>query len=212
MRTENQIEDSSTKVISRRGFLRAAPGIFLVMATLFVGRLVDITSAQAQSITGVPDESAVTNAEASPVFGVKVPAGYRQWGLIAPLREAGQAGSPDRLYAILGNDIAMKAYQEGTLPFPDGTILIKRSWEQVPSTLDDDVLGGSQAFIPGRAAMIQVMIKDSKKYASTGGWGFGKWFMNGKPVSKAQHEACFECHESTEDVKNHDFVFTRYAP
>jgi hypothetical protein len=53
------------------------------------------------------------------------------------------------------------------------------------------------------------MVKDSKKYAATGGWGFGK-FMNGKPVSEAEHKACFACHEA--HVKNHDFVFTRFAP
>lgn len=53
------------------------------------------------------------------------------------------------------------------------------------------------------------MVKDSKKYAATGGWGFGQ-FVDGKPVDEAQHKTCFACHAAL--VKGHDFVFTRYAP
>jgi hypothetical protein len=56
--------------------------------------------------------------QGSPIFGVRIPAGYREWELIAVSHEAGL----DELRGILGNAIAMKAYQDGTLPFPDGTI------------------------------------------------------------------------------------------
>jgi hypothetical protein len=52
------------------------------------------------------------------------------------------------------------------------------------------------------------MVKDSKKYAATGGWGFAD-FKDGKPGSKELHETCFPCHAP---VKDRDFVFTRYAP
>jgi hypothetical protein len=52
------------------------------------------------------------------------------------------------------------------------------------------------------------MIKDGRQYASSGGWGFGR-FIDGKPVDLAQHETCFGCHEAR--VQNHDYVFTRYA-
>jgi hypothetical protein len=52
------------------------------------------------------------------------------------------------------------------------------------------------------------MVKDSKKYAATGGWGFAD-FTNGKPGNEALHKTCFSCHES---AKNRDYVFTRYAP
>jgi hypothetical protein len=53
------------------------------------------------------------------------------------------------------------------------------------------------------------MVKDSKKYAATGGWGFGR-SINGKPVGKAQHQTCFACHEAR--ASKNDFVFTRPAP
>jgi hypothetical protein len=52
------------------------------------------------------------------------------------------------------------------------------------------------------------MVKDSERYAGTGGWGFGR-FIDGVPVDEAQHETCFGCHEA--NVKNHDLVFTRFA-
>ena len=55
---------------------------------------------------------------------------------------------------------------------------------------------------------MQVMVKDSKKYAATGGWGFGD-FKDGKPGDEALHKTCFPCHETAKDC---DFVFTHYAP
>ena len=137
---------------------------------------------------------------ASPIFGVTIPSGYRQWQLVAPSHEAGQL---DELRGILGNEIAIKAYLDGTLPFPDGAILAKLAWKHVPLT------GISVAFVPGHTTTVQIMVKDSKQYASTGGWGFGR-FIDGKPVDEAQHRTCFPCHQAY--VKDHDFVFTRYAP
>lgn len=135
----------------------------------------------------------------SPIFGVTIPPGYRQWPLIAP----SHVPSFDELRGILGNDVAIKAYREGALPFPDGAILMKLAWKHVPSPEFDG------AFVAGPATSVQVMVKDSKKYAATGGWGFGK-FIDGKPVDAVEHHACFTCHAA--HVKNHDFVFTRFAP
>ncbi len=68
--------------------------------------------------------------EASPVFGVTIPDGYRQWELVAVAHEEGL----DELRGILGNGIAMQAYREGTLPFPDGAVLAKLAWKHVPSS------------------------------------------------------------------------------
>lgn len=138
--------------------------------------------------------------EVSPIYGVHLPEGYRKWELIAPALEAAPL---NELRAVVGNDIAVKAYQDGTLPFPDGTVLVKRAWKHVQSPEFES------ASIPGAATTVQVMVKDSQKYAATGGWGFGR-FVNGKPVDQAQHETCFACHQAR--VQNHDFVFTRYAP
>jgi hypothetical protein len=52
------------------------------------------------------------------------------------------------------------------------------------------------------------MVKDSTKYAATGGWGFAH-FMDGKPGDEAFMKTCFPCHEQ---AKARDLVFTRYSP
>ena len=131
--------------------------------------------------------------------GVTIPEGYRNWQVVAP----SQRDDKDEIRVILGNDIAMKAYRSKTLPFPDGAILAKLAWKRVKST------EFPKTFVPGVAPRIEFMVKDSKKYASTGGWGFGR-FVNGKPAGEQDHATCFPCHLA--NVKGHDFVFTRYAP
>jgi hypothetical protein len=136
---------------------------------------------------------------ASPIYGVTVPDGYRKWELIAPAQEAAPL---NELRAVLGNAVAIKAYRKATLPFPDGTVLAKLAWKHVPSPEFES------ASIPGGATTVQFMVKDSKKYAATGGWGFGR-FVDGKPADEAQHRTCYACHQAR--VKNHDLVFTRYA-
>jgi hypothetical protein len=146
--------------------------------------------------------------EASPIYGVTIPDGYRQWGVIAPSQEAGDL---DELRVIVGNGVAMKAVLDGKMPFPDGAILAKVAWKRLPSAVDDRALGHFQAFVPGRATTLQFMVKDSSKYASTGGWGFGRFdASDGKPHDAAEHRTCFACHSAF--ASEHDFVFTRYAP
>jgi hypothetical protein len=131
--------------------------------------------------------------------GVTIPKGYRNWSVVAP----SQRDDKDEIRVILGNSIAMKAYRSKQLPFPDGAILAKLAWKRVKSDEFD------KTFVPGEPQRIEFMVKNSKKYASTGGWGFGR-FVNGKPASEQDHATCFPCHQA--NVKGHDFVFTRYAP
>jgi hypothetical protein len=138
--------------------------------------------------------------QASPIYGVTLPDGYRDWELVAPSQET---GGLDELRTVVGNPAAIAAYRNDTLPFPDGTILVKLAFKRVQSS------DYPAAFVPGSATTVQVMVKDLKRYASTGGWGFGR-FIDGVPVGEAQHRTCFACHQA--HVQNHDFVFTRYAP
>jgi hypothetical protein len=63
--------------------------------------------------------SGQSEGDSSPIYGVKIPAGYRDWQLIA-VKQLHFAGKGEQLRAQLGNDIAIKAFKEGTLPFPDG--------------------------------------------------------------------------------------------
>ena len=140
-----------------------------------------------------------------PVFDVKVPAGYRDWRLISVAHEE---GNQNDLRAVLGNDIAIKAYREGKLPFPDGAIIARLAWNYVPSEENNKVFGRNQSFVAGTPTNVQFMVKDSAKYAATGGWGFAQ-FNDGKPVDAAGLSGCFACHVP---VKARDFIFTKYAP
>jgi len=155
--------------------------------------------------------SGQSDGDSSPIYGVKIPAGYRDWKLIA-VDQLLFAGKGEQLRAQLGNDIAIKAYKEGTLPFPDGSIVAAIHWTRVPSESNDKVLDGpfpgTQSFLVGSRVNMQFMVKDSKKYAATAGWGFAD-FTGTKPGSEALHETCFPCHAP---AKDHDYVFTRYAP
>jgi Cytochrome P460 len=139
------------------------------------------------------------------LFVTKIPQGYRDWKWISSAHEAGNLNS---LGALLGNDVAFKAFREGKLPYPDGTILAALHYRYVPSDENNKIFGQVQSFVPGDPTNIQFMVKDSKKYAATGGWGFGH-FANGKAGDAAFMKSCFPCHEK---AKATDFVFTRYTP
>jgi Cytochrome P460 len=152
--------------------------------------------------------SAKAEGEAAPVFGIRIYPGYRDWRLISVAHEEGNLND---LRAVLGNDTAIKAYRAGKLPFPDGTVIARLAWAYVPSEENDKAFGRRQSFVPGPQPewYLQFMVKDSKKYASTGGWGFAQFDKDGKPADAAMHKTCFPCHEP---AKASDFVFTHYAP
>ena len=142
---------------------------------------------------------------ATPPYVTTIPPGYRDWRLISVAHEEGNLNS---LGAMLGNDVAIKAYREGQLPFPDGTIIAALHYGHVPSKENNKVFGRVQSFVPGPPTNIQFMVKDSTKYAATGGWGFAT-FKDGKPADAASMKSCFPCHSK---AKATDLVFTHYAP
>ena len=150
-------------------------------------------------------ESGYADDDVTPVFVTKIPPGYRDWRLISVAHEEGNLHS---FAAILGNDVAIKAYRDGKLPYPDGTIIAALHYGHVPSEENDKVFGDPQSFVPGPPTNTQFMVKDSKKYASTGGWGFGHFNKDGTPGIDAQLKTCFPCHAKA----SRDLVFTRYAP
>ena len=155
--------------------------------------------------------SAQSEGDSSPIYGVKIPAGYREWKMIA-VAQLLVPGKTDQLRAQLGNDLAFNAFRDGKLPYPDGSMIAALHWTRVPSEDNDKVLAGpfpgAQSFVVGSRANVQFMVKDSKKYAESGGWGFAD-FKDGKAGDKALHETCFPCHKP---AKDRDFVFTHYAP
>ena len=133
--------------------------------------------------------------------------GYRDWRLISVAREE---GALDDIRAVLGNDIAIKAYRGAKPPFPEGTIIARLAWSYDASEENNATFGKKQSFVAGQPKNgVQFMVKDSVKYAATGGWGYSQ-FDDGKPVTdRAMLQSCYDCHLK---IKDRDFVFTRYAP
>ncbi|MEO8532693.1 MAG: cytochrome P460 family protein [Flavobacterium sp.] len=102
---------------------------------------------------------------------------------------------------IFGNDAAIKAIKEHqTNPWPDGVIFAKTAWKQKTAADGTSTAG---AFI-----QVEYMIKDSKKYADTKGWGWARWKGNDlKPYGEDVHfdQECISCHNP---VRHNDYVFT----
>ena len=174
------------------------------IALLLVAVVAMVCVVAATAPTSQPaDEAAAAISEG------KLPPGYRDWRLISVAREEGDL---DDIRAILGNDAAIKAYRDGTRPFPDGTIIARLAWAYLSSEENNKTFGKAQSFVAGPPKNgVQFMVKDLKKYASTGGWGYSQ-FDDGKPLTDASMlQSCFDCHQAVKD-RDRDFVFTHYAP
>lgn len=134
--------------------------------------------------------------------GIELPAGYRDWRVIASSHRTDN----NTLRVILGNDTAVAAARAGnTNPWPDGSILGKLVWKDATHP------AWEQATVPGEFVHAEFMVKDAAKYADTGGWGFARW----KGLDQVPHGAdagfvqeCFGCHTP---VKDNDYVFTHPA-
>jgi hypothetical protein len=129
--------------------------------------------------------------------GVEFLPDYKNWKAIS---------STDRfdnhtMRVILGNDVAVKAIAEGHInPWPDGSSFAKVAWFQQQ---DDKGLVHTGAFI-----QVEFMIRDSKKYAATAGWGWARWRGTDlKPYGKNADfsNECITCHLP---VRNNDSVYT----
>lgn len=121
---------------------------------------------------------------------------------MAPGGAVPRSGAAHELRVIVGNSIAIAAYRANTLPFPDGTVLVKLAWRRASSA------DFASATIPGDPTTVQIMVKNSKRYQTSGGWGYGR-FIDGKPADEAQHQTCFACHDAR--VRSRDYVFTHIA-
>jgi len=150
----------------------------------------------------------------------KIPPGYRDRRLIS----VAILGTPfNDIRAKLGNDLAISTFRETKIPFPDGAMIARLAWKQVQSQVNDNAFRQdpsaehlspaslqkllNTSFGAGPPTNVQFMIKDSKKYASTGGWGFFQ-FTNGR-LDHVVQSSCFACHAPERAT---DFVFTRYSP
>jgi hypothetical protein len=122
---------------------------------------------------------------------------YKSWRAISST----DRGDNGTMREILGNDIAVRAIASKQIqPWPDGAAFAKVAWQAVPD--------GHGVLHPGKFAQVEFMVKGKAKYASTAGWGFGRWLgPELKPYGKDAHLAseCVDCHTP---VRDNDFVYT----
>ncbi|MFU8856735.1 MAG: cytochrome P460 family protein [Deferrisomatales bacterium] len=134
------------------------------------------------------------------VTGVALPEGYRDWTAVAPSYRTDRG----HIRMMLANPTMTQAYRAGTLPFPDGSSIAKLVYQAAQTPEWDGAL------VPGKVVIVEIMIKDSRKYAEDGGWGFGRFGPDHRPVGDAElYRTCFPCHEA--NVVDQDYVFTRWA-
>lgn len=131
--------------------------------------------------------------------GIEIPEGYKDWRVIS----VSDRTDNNTLRVILGNDIAIAAARAGkTNPWPDGAILAKLAWKATTHP------HWAKATVPGDFVQAEFMVKDWKKFAATGGWGYARWKgMDQKPYGTDANFAqeCVTCHTP---VKGQDWVYT----
>ena len=143
---------------------------------------------------------------------------YETWQAIAPSMPDDEAGcgtspAPGCIKVIVGNAVMIKAHKDG-IPangksVPDGAMMAKIEWQKAR---DPALAYGT--FVPGALAEVAFMMKDSKRFPQTNGWGYATFKPDGSSDgwktfgdSPAFANTCHECHTL---VKDRDFVFTKY--
>ena len=138
--------------------------------------------------------------------------GYEGWQTVS-------ISQNEKLVAvILANPVMIKAYQSGIpgngKPFPDGSKMAKIHWN--PKKLETF----PSAMVPASLHDVDFMVKDSKRFADSGGWGWAVFVYDAKsdtfkpgdltatPPQGNDAKCGFACHTI---VKNRDYVFTEYG-
>jgi hypothetical protein len=162
-------------------------------------------SAAPNQIPG-PQSSSGSSKITAPDFLSKVPPefngfpfdpNFERWKLISTT----DRGDNNTFRFILGNDIALKAAQSGTIsPWPDGARFAKIAWQQEA--------GPDGLVHPGKFVQVELMLKDARRYKDTEGWGWGRWrSLDLKPYGKDSSFAneCTSCHQP---MRGDDYVYT----
>jgi mono/diheme cytochrome c family protein len=122
---------------------------------------------------------------------------YKDWKMVS----ATERFDSRNIRLVLGNEVAIRAVEANRInPWPDGAIFAKVAWERLT--------GEDGAVRTGKFWQVEFMIKDSRKYASSLGWGFARWRgADLQPFGKDADfvQACVGCHTP---MRDNDFVFT----
>jgi hypothetical protein len=139
--------------------------------------------------------------------------GYEDWQTVAVSK------TDAAINAILANPVAIDAYRTGVpgngKPFPDGSKIVKIHWKPKKSTEAPD----PSTVVPDTQAAIGFMVRDSKRFADSGNWGwaefkydaasdtFTPFTLADNPPQGNDAKCGFACHTI---VKAKDYVFTAY--
>lgn len=132
---------------------------------------------------------------------VDYPQGYRSWTHIKTmvLHQGHQLENPFKgIHHVYGNEQAVKGSRTGK--FDDGAVLVFDLLEYI--TADN-------ASTEGERVLVGVMVKNSSKYAPTGGWGF-EGFKGDSETQRLVNDggkSCFDCHASQKET---DYVFSQW--
>ena len=137
---------------------------------------------------------------------LKIPGEFKHWYLVHSTlvtRDNNKFGLFPGVHLIYVNATGLDRLKRGgPTPYPDGTMFTDDVRDF--SAIDDG------SYLEGSARKaITLMVKDSKKYASTGGWGFQAWAGGDstKPIATDPAKQCFSCHMPQ---KAQDFTFSKY--
>jgi hypothetical protein len=166
-----------------------------------------LLAATAVVAQGDPDKYALKEPNGIAFSEVR---GYETWVAVGPSYRTDKK----EVRVILGNDKAVKAFQEGIpengKPFPDGVALVKIGWAERPDP------AFAPALEPDTLQRVEFMLKDAKRFPGTGGWGYARFVYDAKAKAFKPYgkEASFdnECAECHQQVNQRDFVFTHWAP
>jgi hypothetical protein len=131
--------------------------------------------------------------------GIEYPSAYRGWANVKSALVGPQSkffATEGGIHHIYANEKAEEGYRSGK--FPDGSVLVY----ELLATKEVEGLT-----LEGPRKRVDVMVKDSQRYAGTGGWGFASFAGDSRSdgaLSAERHAACFACHSGR---KEHDFVF-----
>lgn len=134
---------------------------------------------------------------------VAYPEGYRSWVHVKSMIV--ERGHPlfdlvGGLHHIYANDRAMQGYRANPRVFPEGAVIVFDLLEPV---------SGNNAVVEGSRKAVIVMEKDSRRFASTGNWGYAVFQENTRNPASIDANSCYECHKG---AANTDFVFSTYRP
>ncbi len=156
----------------------------------------EIGAANSQYDNWIHPASALPAVSPAP-NGIDFPMDYKNWKSVSSTERSDN----HTIREILGNDVAVKAIAENHInSWPDGTVFAKVAWYQQP---DEKGLVRTGAFF-----QVEFMIRDSRKYAQTLGWGWARW--RGADLKPYGQDAAFtrECVGCHMPLRKTGYVFT----